>query len=154
MHAPTWTEEEIGLLARHIVPKGRSLNAARFKAWKLRIPFHPADPDAIPSVPPKIPVKNPTWTDPEILALQGKELPQDRTLSAAYGKAHRLHIPFNRMRKRKTPQKQKVASIKDLISAELLATRKIRATARKFGVDYTSVRNIAKELNLCPFRNP
>lgn len=30
----TWTDEEIALLAQHKVPQGRSLNAARIKAWE------------------------------------------------------------------------------------------------------------------------
>lgn len=49
----TWTDEEIALLAQHKVPQGRSLNAARIKAWELHIPFRPNDPNAEPTVPPR-----------------------------------------------------------------------------------------------------
>lgn len=148
MFKRTWTDDEIAMLARHEVPKGRSLNASRIKAWELHIPFHPGDPNAVPTIPPKNTVTITTWDKSEVSMLKKKVLPPNRSLSSAYSKAHLLHIPFNRIRKQKTPQKEKVALLKEQIISELKTTRSIRATARKFGVDYTSVRNIALEINL------
>lgn len=101
----TWTDEEIALLAQHKVPQGRSLNAARIKAWELHIPFRPNDPNAEPTDPPRNPIQVPTWTEDDLAMLQEKVLPPNRTLSAAYSKANRMHVPFNRIRKQKTPQK-------------------------------------------------
>ena len=68
----TWTDEEIALLAQHKVPQGRSLNAARIKAWELHIPFRPNDPNAEPTVPPRNPIQVPTWTDDDLAMLQEK----------------------------------------------------------------------------------
>lgn len=142
----TWTDEEIALLAQHKVPQGRSLNAARIKAWELHIPFRPNDPNAEPTDPPRNPIQVPTWTEDDLAMLQEKVLPPNRTLSAAYSKANRMHVPFNRIRKQKTPQKGKVALLKEQIVQELKAEHSIRSTARKFGLAFTAVRNIALEL--------
>lgn len=142
----TWTDEEIALLAQHKVPQGRSLNAARIKAWELHIPFRPNDPNAEPTVPPRNPIQVPTWTEDDLAMLQEKVLPPNRTLSAAYSKANRMHVPFNRIRKQKTPQKEKVALLKEQIVQELKTEHSIRSTARKFGLAFTAVRDIAQEL--------
>lgn len=148
MFKRTWTEDEIAMLARHEVPQGRSLNASRIKAGSLHIPFHPGDPNAVASEPPVWTPQRRTWTADEVAKLKNKEIPEGRSKKTAHSIAHRLHIPLNFIRQQKTPQKEKVARLKDQIIAELLSTRKLRATARKFGVAYTSVRNIALEINL------
>lgn len=148
MFTTTWTQDEIELLAQHKVPQGRSLNAARIKAWELHIPFRPSDPHATASDTPVWVPQRRSWTDADVAKLKEKVIPEGRSLPSvrAYASAH--HIPFNRIRRRQTPQKEKVALLKDDIVKELLSTYKIRATARKFGVAYTSVRKIAVELGL------
>lgn len=148
MFTTTWTQDEIELLARHKIPPGRSLNGARSKAQALHIPFRPSDPHATASDTPAWVPQRRSWTDTDVAKLKEKVIPEGRSLASvrAYAGAH--HIPFNRIRRRQTPQKEKVALLKDDIVKELLSTYKIRATARKFGVAYTSVRNIAVELGL------
>lgn len=148
MFTTTWTQDEIELLARHKIPHGRSLNGARSKAQALHIPFRPSDPHATASDTPVWVPQRRSWTDDEVAKLKEKVVPEGRSIKTAHSIAHRLHIPFNRIRRRQTPQKEKVALLKDDIVKELLSTYKIRATARKFGVAYTSVRNIAVELGL------
>lgn len=148
MFKTTWTQDEIELLARHKIPPGRSLNGARAKAQALHIPFRPSDPNATASDTPVWVPQRRSWTDDEVAKLKNKEIPEGRSIKTAHSIAHRLHIPLNFLRKQKTPQKEKVAMLKDQIVEELLSTYKIRATARKFGVAYTSVRNIAVELDL------
>lgn len=148
MFTTTWTQDEIELLARHKIPPGRSLNGARSKAQALHIPFRPSDPHATASNTPVWVPQRRSWTDADVAKLKEKVVPEGHSLSSvrAYASAH--HIPFNRIRKRQTPQKEKVALLKDDIVKELLSTYKIRATARKFGVAYTSVRKIAIEIGL------
>ena len=148
MFTTTWTQDEIELLARHKIPPGRSLNGARSKAQALHIPFRPSDPHATASEPPVWVPQRRSWTDADVAKLKEKVVPEGRSLASvrAYASAH--HIPLNRIRRRQTPQKEKVALLKDDIVKELLTTYKIRATARKFGVAYTSVRKIAVELGL------
>ena len=148
MFKSTWTDAEIDMLAHHKVPPGRSLNGARAKAWSLHSPFRPSDPNAQASETPDWKPQRRSWTADDVGRLKGREVPAGRTLKTARSIAHRLHIPFNRIRKQKTPQKEKVALLKDQIVEELLTTRNIRATARKFGLSYTPVRNIALEINL------
>ena len=89
-----------------------------------------------------------SWTDADVAKMKEKIVPEGHSLSSvrAYASAH--HIPFNRIRRRQTPQKERVALLKDDIVKELQSTGKIRATARKFGLAYTSVRNIAIEIGL------
>lgn len=117
-------------------------------AQALHIPFRPSDPHATASDTPVWVPQRRSWTDADVAKLKEKVVPEGHSLSSvrAYASAH--HIPLNRIRRRQTPQKEKVALLKDQIVTELLSTYKIRATARKFGVAYTSVRKIAVELGL------
>lgn len=146
-----WTKDEIELLRRNIKPDNRTIFACRNKAMSLRIPFCPKTkgvlkkPSKLPEGFNPEPLKKP-WTDAEMVLLKYKVVPLGRSTMAAVMKAHQLGLPFNRVRKAKTPQKERVAMCRDDIVAELNATGKIRATARKFGVDYSSVRNIYLEL--------
>jgi len=148
MFKSTWTPEEIELLARHKVPPGRSLNGARAKAQALHIPFRPSDPHATASDTPVWVPRRRSWTDADVAKIKEKVVPEGHSLSSvrAYASAH--HIPFNRIRKRQTPQKERVALLKDDIVKELQSRHSIRSTAVKFGLAYTSVRNIAIELGL------
>ena len=148
MYRTTWTPEEIELLAHHKIPPGRSLNGARSKAQALHIPFHPSDPNATASDTPVWIPQRRTWTDADVAKLKEKVVPEGRNLPSvrAYASAH--HIPFNRIRRRQTPQKERVALLRDDIVKELQSHHSIRSTAVKFGLAYTSVRNIAVELGL------
>ena len=144
MFKKSWTTEELEMLANHIVPPSRSVNASSNKACRLGIPFTPSDSDAEPSVLPEYNLQVSTWTDKEINLLRKAKLPNGRSRQAAYEKAFRLGISFNPVRNKKTPQKERAILLHDEIVAELKRTGNIRATARKFGLAYTTVRNIAK----------
>ena len=144
MFKKSWTPEELEMLANHIVPPGRSVNAARNKACRLGIPFTPGDSGAEPSVLPEYDLQVSSWTDKEIDLLRKGKLPNGRSRQAAYGKAFRLGISFNPVRNKKTPQKERAMLLHDEIVAELKRTGNLRATASKFGLAYTTVRNIAK----------
>ena len=146
MFKKSWTPEELEMLSHHIVPPNRTLNAARNKACALNIPFTPGNADATPT---ELPEYNPqvlTWTETEIELLKNKKLPKGRSRQSAYGKAFRLGITFNPERKKKTPQKEKAMFLHDDIVAELKRTGNMRATANKFGLAYTTIRNIAKDI--------
>lgn len=145
MFKKTWTGEEIAALARHEVPPGRSLNAARVKASELGIPFRPSDPDAAPSEPPEVSPKVSSWEPDDIRALLDRTIPEGRTLKAAYGKAHRLGIHFNRIRKEKVPQKELVARNMDRI-VQMLPELGIRGTSRALGISFSSIRKVAQSL--------
>ena len=147
MFTTTWTQEELEMLAKHVVPPTRSLNAARVKACSLGIRFRPNEGSPANTAPAWTPAK-PTYTEAELDCIRNGVIPEGRSLSGAYNKAFRMGTSFATKRRRKTPQKEKVALLKDDIVKELLSTYKIRATARKFGVDYTSVRKIAIALGL------
>lgn len=145
-----WTKDEIELLRRNIKPENRTIVACHNKAQSLLIPFCPKSrgvfkrPSKLPKKFNPEPRKKP-WTEVEMELLKYKVVPPGRTKTAAAMKAHQLGLTFNKVRKAKTPQKERVAACRDEIVAELNATGKIRTTARKFGVDYNSVRNIAVE---------
>lgn len=141
-----WTLEELEMLSNHIVPPKRSMNAARNKACRLGIPFTPGDSDAEPSMLPEYNPQVSIWTDKEIDLLRKGKLPKGRSRQAAYEKAFRLGIAFNPERKKKTPQKERAMLLHDEIVVELKRTGNIRATANKFGLAYTTIRNIAKEI--------
>lgn len=143
----TWTHEELEMLAQHKVPQGRSLNAARIKACSLGIRFRPNEGAPANTTPVWTPAK-PTYTEDELESLKNGVLPEGRSLSGAYNKAFRMGTSFATKRRRKTPQKEKVALLKADIVKELQARHSIRSTAIKFGLAYTSVRNIAVELGL------
>lgn len=146
MFKKSWTPEELEMLSNHIVPPKRSMNAARNKASKLGIPFTPGDSTAEPSILPEYNPQVSTWTDKEIALLRKGKLPKGRSRQAAYEKAFRLGISFNPVRNKKTPQKELAILLHDEIVAELKRTGNMRATARKFGLAYTTTRNIAKEI--------
>lgn len=147
MFKTTWTQDEIELLAKHVVPPTRSLNAARVKACSLGIRFRPNECAPANTAPVWTPAK-PTYTEAELDSIRNGVVPEGRSLSGAYNKAFRMGTSFATKRRRKTPQKEKVARHKDDIVKELQARHSIRSTAIKFGLAYTSVRNIAVELGL------
>ena len=100
-----WTQEDIAQLAKHQVPKGHTYSAARAKAFKLGIPFQPNRRHAVPTPMPQLgSVTHSLWTRPEIEMLRKGELPLGRSLASAYQKAHKLHIPFKRLRTQKKHQ--------------------------------------------------
>lgn len=148
MFTTTWTQDEIELLARHKIPPGRSLNGARAKAKALHIPFRPSDPHATASDTPVWVPRRRSWTDADVAKIKEKVVPEGHSLSSVRSYASAHHIPFNRIRRRQTPQKEKVALLRDDIVKVLQSTGNIRATSRKFGLAYTSVRNIAIEIGL------
>lgn len=143
----TWTHEELEMLAKHVVPPTRSLNAARVKACSLGVSFRPNE-GAPANTAPVWTTAKPTYTEDELESLRNGVLPEGRSLSGAYNKAFRMGTSFATKRRRKTPQKERVALLKDDIVKELQARHSIRSTAIKFGLAYTSVRNIAVELGL------
>ena len=97
-----WTPDDIAQLAEHKVPEGHTYSSARSKAFKLGIPFRPNRRHAVPSPVPQLgSVTHSMWTNPEIKMLYKGELPQGRSLASAYQKAHKLHIPFKRLRTQK-----------------------------------------------------
>ena len=145
MFKKSWTPEELEMLSNHIVPPKRSMNAARNKASRLGIPFTPGDSDAKPSMLPEYNPQVSSWTDKEIDLLRKGKLPKGRSRQAAYEKAFRLGISFNPVRNKKTPQKERAMLLHDEIVAELKRTGNMRATASKFGLAYTTIRNIAKD---------
>lgn len=147
MFTTTWTQDEIELLAKHVVPPTRSLNAARVKACSLGIRFRPNEGAPANTAPAWTPAK-PTYTEAELDCIRNGVIPEGRSLSGAYNKAFRMGTSFATKRRCKTPQKEKVALLKDDIVKELQAHHSIRSTAIKFGLAYTSVRNIAVELGL------
>ena len=149
MFKRTWTDAELETLKNQQVPATRSINGARWKAQQLGIPFHPNKRDLGPcqmELPKAKPDRG--WTEDEISLLYKKQVPPGRTKAGALGKAYALKIPFNIVRKAKVPQKELVAKLKDQIIQELKDTNKIRATARKFGVNFTAVRNVALEIGI------
>lgn len=94
-----WTQEDIVQLAKHKVPKGHTYSSARAKAFKLGIPFQPNRRHAVPSPVPQLgSVTHSLWTSHEIEMLRKGEPPPGRSLASAYQKAHKLHIPFKRLR--------------------------------------------------------
>lgn len=135
------------MLAKHVVPPTRSLNAARVKACSLGISFRPNEDAPANTAPDWMPAK-PTYTEAELDCIRNGVIPEGRSLSGAYNKAFRMGTSFATKRRRKTPQKEKVTLLKNDIVKELQARRSIRSTAIKFGLAYTSVRNIAVELGL------
>ena len=144
-----WTDNEINLLKIGEIPPRRTISSARCKAYELGIPFHPIKKDLEPIQKEVAPAKiDNTWSKYEIAMLHKKKVPPGRTRLAAYVKAHFLGIPFNPIRKQKVSQKERIAQLREQIINELVATHKIRATARKFNVHYTAVRNIALELGI------
>lgn len=147
MTVRTWTPEELEMLAKHVVPPTRSLNAARVKACLLGISFRPNEGAPANTAPVWTPAK-PTYTEAEMDSIRNGVIPEGRSLSGAYNKAFRMGTSFATKRRRKTPQKEKVARLKDDIVKELQARHSIRSTAIKFGLAYTSVRNIAIEIGL------
>jgi len=86
------------------------------------------------------------WTEAEIAMLHANELPPGRTLQSAHVKAYRLGICFcPKSPKSGKAQKKFASSVKDYVIAEIRRTGNVRATARKFGVSYTTVSDIARK---------
>lgn len=108
----TWTHEELEMLAKHVVPPTRSLNAARVKACSLGVSFRPNEGAPANTAPVWTPAK-PTYTEDELESLRNGVLPEGRSLSGAYNKAFRMGTSFATKRRRKTPQKERVALLKD-----------------------------------------
>lgn len=100
-----WTQEDVAQLAKHKLPKGHTYSSARTMAYKLGIPFQPNRRHAVPTPVPQLgSVTHAMWTRPEIEMLCKGELPPGRSLASAYQKAHKLHIPFKRLRTQKKHQ--------------------------------------------------
>ena len=85
----TWTHEELEMLAKHVVPPTRSLNAARVKACSLGISFRPNEDAPANTAPDWMPAK-PTYTEAELDCIRNGVIPEGRSLSGAYNKAFRM----------------------------------------------------------------
>lgn len=86
------------------------------------------------------------WTESEIEMLHANELPPGRTLQSAHVKAYKLGISFcPTSPKSGKAQKELASRVKDYVIDEIRRTGNVRATARKFGVSYTTVSDIARK---------
>lgn len=86
------------------------------------------------------------WTQAEIAMLYDNVLPPGRTLRSAYTKAFKLGISFCPTAKKSfKTQRDITASMKEKVTDEVIRTGKVRETARKFGISYTTVMDIARK---------
>lgn len=149
MNNRNWTTDEIIALCNHKIPETRTETAARVKASELGIRFKPNNPNATPNPPVNFALLKPRWTSEQIQALHEQRVPEGRSLAAAYGKAAKLHILFHPKITRNGPHRSRLVSeLRSSIEAELLATRHIKETARKFGVSYFSTWQIALRIGV------
>ena len=89
------------------------------------------------------------WTDAEIAMLRNNILPEGRTLYSANNKAFRLGISFCPVTKKSyKAQREKTAYVTGSVIRELQKTGKVRATARKYGISYTTVMEIARKAGI------
>lgn len=89
------------------------------------------------------------WTDAEIAMLRNNILPPGRKLKSAYTKAFRLDICFCPVTKKSyKAQREKTAYVTGSVIRELQKTGKVRATARKYGISYTTVMEIARKAGI------
>lgn len=89
------------------------------------------------------------WTDAEIAMLRNNILPPGRKLKSAYTKAFRLGISFCPVTKKSyKAQREKTAYVTGSVIRELQKTGKVRATARMYGISYTTVMEIARKAGI------
>ncbi len=89
------------------------------------------------------------WTDAEIAMLRKNVLPTGRTKQSAYVKAYKLGICFCPVTKKSyKAQREQAASVTGAVIGELRKTGKVRATARKYGISYTTVMEIARKAGI------
>jgi len=89
------------------------------------------------------------WTDAEIAMLRNNILPEGRTLYSANNKAFRLGISFCPVTKKSfKAQRARAAYVTGSVIRELQKTGKVRATARKYGISYTTVMEIARKAGI------
>lgn len=89
------------------------------------------------------------WTDAEIAMLRNNILPPGRKLKSAYTKAFRLGISFCPVTKKSfKAQRAQAAYVTGSVIRELQKTGKVRATARMYGISYTTVMNIARKAGI------
>ena len=89
------------------------------------------------------------WTEAEIAMLRNNILPEGRTLYSANNKAFRLGISFCPVTKKSyKAQREKTAYVTGSVIRELQKTGKVRATARKYGISYTTVMEIARKAGI------
>ena len=92
---------------------------------------------------------NSKWTEAEIAMLRNNILPEGRTLYSANNKAFRLGISFCPVTKKSgKAQRKRTAYVTGSVIKELQKTGKVRATARKYGVSYTTVMDIARKAGI------
>jgi hypothetical protein len=89
------------------------------------------------------------WTEAEIAMLRENILPPGRKLKSAYTKAFRLGICFCPVTKKSfKAQRAQAAYVTGSVIRELQKTGKVRATARKYGISYTTVMEIARKAGI------
>lgn len=89
------------------------------------------------------------WTEAEIAMLRENILPPGRKLKSAYTKAFRLGICFCPVTKKSSKsQREQTAYVTGSVIRELQKTGKVRATARKYGISYTTVMEIARKAGI------
>lgn len=86
------------------------------------------------------------WTEDEIAMLRNNILPPGRTLHSAYTKAFLLDFCFCPVLKKSFKvQRNRTKFVTGSVIKELQKTGKVRATARKYGISYTTVMEIARK---------
>lgn len=145
-----WTDNEIVQLQDNKVPEGRTLAGARFKAAQLGIPFCPITKERKHRVEVKpVVLKKIPYTEDEIKMIMNHEVPPGRSKACVYAKAQRMGVRFHPKNSRSgTHQVEKIRECRSDIEKELMTTCKIRATARKFGLTFSTVWHIADEMGL------
>ena len=89
------------------------------------------------------------WTENEIAMLRNNELPPGRTLYSANNKAFRLGISFCPVTKKSfKEQRTRTRHVTGSVLKEIRKTGKVRATARKYGISYTTVMEIARKAGI------
>lgn len=89
------------------------------------------------------------WTDAEIAMLCNNIIPEGRTLYSANNKAFRLGISFCPATKKSgKAQREHATHVTGLVIKELRKTGKVRATARMYGISYTTVMDIARKAGI------
>lgn len=89
------------------------------------------------------------WTDAEIAMLRNNILPEGRTLYSANNKAFRLGISFCPVTKKSfKAQRERATHVTGSVIKELRKTGKVRATARMYGISYTTVMDIARKAGI------
>lgn len=89
------------------------------------------------------------WTEAEIAMLHENILPPGRTLHSAYTKAFKINISFCPIAKKSyKAQRKRTAYVTGSVIKELQKTGNVRATARKYGISYTTVMDIARKAGI------